>query len=355
MAALTRLGEKLKDTLRTPAEMLDSTDRRQRLAAVPIVREMPPSEGVPLLRRLVADLDPEVRHAGVDAIEGVVAKDRDQAIMLYKPLVGDADPVVRSKASGQLSRLVKPPDPLATRPVGDPPTEVKVAAGQATAAAAEAKLATEAFDALATDLVEAMAPARDGTGIKPVEDLATSLGEAAAKLEALAARVEAAAKAASDAAGANPLPNAAKLVNDAKALAQDTRGDATMVRGKMAVAADKVRTWVRGQTGDVPILIAAAEAAIAAGDLVGAKHNLDKAAELLKTSGAKNANLDYTSAQLYDQMADHTQDRAAKRKLLNQAKDAYQRFSNTGMGPRVQRSNDRVTEIVDETKALAPP
>ncbi len=111
MAALVELGEKPAGKARTPAEMLDSADPRLRLAAVAVVRAMPVNEGVPLLRRLVADLDPDVRRAGVDAIAGVVPEARDQAIKLYKRLVGDADPAVRSKASGQLSRLVPPPPP----------------------------------------------------------------------------------------------------------------------------------------------------------------------------------------------------------------------------------------------------
>ncbi|HWO24483.1 MAG TPA: HEAT repeat domain-containing protein [Kofleriaceae bacterium] len=112
MAALLKFDEKLAGKARTPAEMLDSADPKLRLAAVSVVRAMPVNEGVPLLRRLVADLDPDVRRVGVDAIEGVVPKAKDQAIKLYKPLVGDADPVVRSKASGQLARLIPLPPSL---------------------------------------------------------------------------------------------------------------------------------------------------------------------------------------------------------------------------------------------------
>jgi HEAT repeat protein len=108
MAALLVLGEKLEGKARTPAEMLDSADPKLRLAAASVARAMPVNEGVPLLRRLVTDLDPDVRRAAVDAIEGVVPKAKDQAIKLYKPLVGDADPIVRSKASGQLARLLPP-------------------------------------------------------------------------------------------------------------------------------------------------------------------------------------------------------------------------------------------------------
>jgi hypothetical protein len=76
----------------------------------------------PLLRPLVADLDAGVRHVGADVIEGVAASDKDATLKLYKPLVNDADPVARSKASGQLARLVPPPP--AIRPVSCSPVVV---------------------------------------------------------------------------------------------------------------------------------------------------------------------------------------------------------------------------------------
>jgi hypothetical protein len=97
------------------------------------------------------------------------------------------------------------------------------------------------------------------------------------------------------------------------------------------------------------------DAAIASGDFAGARQNLDKAARQIHASGAKNASLDYSYAQLYDKTAARTQAPAAKRKLLLQAGEAYRRFANTGAGPRVQRANDRLTEIADELKELGPP
>jgi hypothetical protein len=51
-------------------------------------------------------------------------------------------------------------------------------------------------------------------------------------------------------------------------------------------------------------------------------------------------------------MAGRTQDPAARRKLLQQAEEAYRRFAETGAGPRVQRANDRLAEIADELKEL---
>jgi serine/threonine protein kinase/HEAT repeat protein len=366
MAALTRFGERLKDTVRTPAELLDSPDPKLRLAAVAAVRALPSREAVPLLRRLVADPDQDVRHAGVDAIEDVATKDKDQAIKLYKPLVGDDDPVVRSKASGQLARLVPPPQKIAAvAPVPEPPAtpappppddtlpRVQRAFDDATAAAAEAKTASEAFEALAADLATAIAaPEHD---VKHVEELAKNLDEAAAKLETVAVKIEATAKAVSEVAGASPSLEAAKLVNDASALAQGTRDTATATRGKVAQAAKKARDFITSETDDGPMLLDAARVEIASGDLSGAKQNLAKAAKLIPRASAKRAILDDLYAQLYDKMAARTQDPAAKLQLLRQAEGAYSRVEKTGAGPSVQRAKDRRTEIADDIQSLGQP
>jgi len=365
--ALIKLGEKLGDKVPTPSEMIDSTDPKVRLAAVPIIRALPSSEGVPLLRRLVADSNQDVRRAGVDAIEDVVAKDKDQAIKLYKPLVSDSDPVVRSKASGQLSRLVEPPPKAAavipvpatpdpTPAVDDTLPKVKAAADEATAAATEAKAAAGAFEALAKDIaITTATPARDDATLKHAELLATNVEEAAAKLEAVAAKVEAAAKAASDGAGASPSPDAAKLVAEANVLAKEARDAATAARGKTAGAVKQARDYVKAETGDPQMFVAAADAAIAAGNFGDAKQNLDKAAKLNRAAGTKHAGLDYSYAQLYDKMAARTKDPAAKLKLFQQAQQAYERFARTGAGSRVQRATDRAAELADEIKELGQP
>jgi hypothetical protein len=371
VAALTRLGEKLRDSLQTPADMVGSTDPKQRLAAVPIVRALPIAEKLALLRRLVADPDQDVRRAGVDAIEEVAARDKGQAIRLYRPLVDDADPVVRSKAAGQLARLVDPPrppppaPPPATPPAArpDPPPavddalpKVKLAFDAATAAAGEARAAAATFEALARELATTTAaPAHDDTTVSHVADLANRLGEAADKLETSATTAEAAAQAAADAAGDKPSPDATKLVADARGLARDARSAAGAARARVADAADRARKYVKDETRDVQVLIAVAETAIAANDFSEAKHKLDQAARLLRKSGAKNAGLDALYARLYERIAAHTRDPAAKRKLLQQEQLSYRHLAKIGVGPEVQRANERLAEIAEELKELGPP
>ncbi len=368
-AAMIRFGERITAKGQTPAEMLDSADPKRRLAAVPAVRALPPSERVPLLRRLIADPDREVRRAGVDAIETLAASpDKTPAIKLYKPLVHDADAVVRSKAAGQLARLLPPPGPApktaGTAPAPAPaPTpaapdtlpKVQAAADQATAASAEVKAQAEAVEVIAGDLATTLAgTTHNDVTIRNVEEFAKNLGQAAAKLEATATKVEEAARATADAAGASPSPDAAKLVDQARTLAQTARGKATEARTKATDAEKQAKDYRKKWTGDPQIYIAAADTAIATGDLADAQKNLDKAARMLRALGERNAGLDYSYAQLYDKKAARTQDRAEKRKLLQQAADAYQRFAKNGTGPRVQRARGRAAELAAELKALGP-
>ena len=118
---------------------------------------------------------------------------------------------------------------------------------------------------------------------------------------------------------------------------------------------DGSRAPIQAWTGDVHMFISSANAATAAGNFADAQQNLDKAARLLHKSGAKNAGIDHAYGRLYDQMAGHTRDAAAKLKLLQQAQDAYRKFARTAQGPLVQRVNDRLTEIADELKELGTP
>jgi HEAT repeat protein/predicted Ser/Thr protein kinase len=376
-AALLKLGEKLTQKAQTPEQMIESTDAKLRLAVVPIVREMPPAESVPLLRRLVADPDQDVRRASVEAIEGVAAKDKGQAIKLYKPLVSDDDPVVRSKAAGQLARLVPPPPPPpplppqhptevtppsttpatpATPPADD--TKVKAAAAEAAAASAEAKTATEALDGAAADLKTALAEPPKGDAAEAIDHirgLADRMGESARKLEESAAKAEAAAKAAADDAGASPAPDAAKLVEETKAIAQRAREAATKARGRADDAARQAEKYKVLWSGDPQSYISSADAAIATGDLADARQSLEKAARLIQKTGRKAPGLDYSYAQLYDKMAARAQDPASKLKLLRQAQDAYQRFAKSGVGPRVQLAKARAAELTDDIKELGQP
>jgi len=358
LAALTRLGETIRDRLRTPADMLDSPDPRRRLAAVPLVRVLKLSEGVPLLHRLVADPDQDVRRAGVDAIEDVVTKDRDQAIKLYKPLVSNADPVVRSKASGQLARLVVAPLKLAVAapsPADDILPQVKLKFEDVTAAVNDTKATMAELDTLARELAKATAvPARDDMAVAHVAELARDLHAAAVKVEDSVTSADAAAKAASEAAGISPSHDAAKIIADAIALARTARSAVTAAHDKAVEADAKARNYVKDETRDAQILIAVAETAIASGDFLEAKQKLDQAAKVIHRSGATSTSIDLLYGRLYQQMAARTRDPVARRKLLEQEVNAYYRIAKTGTGPDVQRANDRLIELADEIKKLGP-
>jgi hypothetical protein len=187
-----------------------------------------------------------------------------------------------------------------------------------------------------------------------VAALAKDLDEAAAKVEAAADTTEAAARTVSEAAGASPSPAAAQLVADAAALARTARGAATAAHNKRVEAGDKASKYVKDETRDAQIVIAAAETAIASGNFVEAKQKLDQAAKAIRRSGARSSSLDALYGRLYQQMAARIRDPDARRKLLEQEVNAYRHLAKTGSGPEVQRANDRLAELADEIKQLGP-
>ena len=367
--ALIELGEKPANAP-SPADMIESPDANIRLAAIPIIKELPVSEAAPLLRRLVTDSNSDVRRAGVDAIERVASKDKDAAIKLYKPLLNDEDAVVRSKAAGQLSRLVPPPPPQTAAvtpppaaPVAAPPApvdealpKVQAAEGDTLTAANDTKTAAAAFDDAAKVLTTAIGqPAKEDTAVKAVEDLATGLDTSAKAVDAAALRAETAAKLAVSSAGATPSPESAKLISDAQAAATAARTAATAARSKADALMKKAGEYAKSETEDPAMFVSAADAAIATGSLSEAKHDLDKAAAAQRATHTKTNGIDYSYAQLYDKMAHREKDPAAKLKLLQQAKQSYEAFARTGSGSRVQRATDRASELADDIKELGAP
>jgi HEAT repeat protein len=363
LAALTRLGQKVEEAKLSPDEMISSPDPQQRLAAVPVVKAMPVAERVPLLRRLVADPNEEVRRAGVDAIEGVVTDDTDQAIKLYKPLVNNADVVVRSKASGQLAKLkvavavndaAKPAQP--TEPaVAPPPPPVDDTLPRAQQAAAGATAAIEELKAASAALQKAIDEAAD---LKKNADERDDLEDAAGKLRSeLKGKREAldAAMARLDAAEgelkgiATPSADAKKLIDAGLAALQGGRSGVGALGGK----SDEARASLDklGKSELAPLLVAA-RLALSSGDLAAAQANLSKASKALRDSGDKDPTLDFLYGQLYDARADNAADGPGKKKLQQQARDSFKRFlsARAGSARDKKQATDSVKRLEDELK-----
>jgi HEAT repeat protein len=358
LAALRRFGEAFTRPERKPSDLLGSADPAQRLAVVPVVRVMPGGEAVPLLRRLVADADPDVRRAGVDAIETL--KDKEQAVRLYKPLVEDGDPLIRCRAAGQLSRLV-PPVPVAHAEAapGTDPARARAAEALSSTKIAANEVTTE-IDGMEQMLAElsgtmAATPAPGDVPTDRVKHLAASIGEAQTRAEAALARAEAAARAAADAAGPSPPPGTASLVDEAAASARRTR-EALAVAGQKATAAvRKAGDFIADWTGDAQLDIDTANAKIDTGNFAEARRLLDKATRELRKSGNKSPGLDFAYAQLFDKMAIEAESPADKQKLLQEAADAYRRVVKIGGGRFARVAKERLAKIPDEISGLGTP
>ena len=334
--------------------MLDSPDPKVRLAAIPAIAELPPAEAAPLLRRLVADPDPDVRRAGVDAIEHLVPKDKDEAIKLYKPLVTDADAGRAIKSSRrQLSRLVEPPPTAAASatPPPAPPSRRLAAEGQGRVRRCRrgsrrgARPRPTAVDALvATSRRQTAQPANDDAAVKQVEQLATD--DRRRRRRPPSRRRGRRRDGREDrrrprpARARRPMPPRSSPTRRPRRRTRATA--ATDARTKSDAAAKKARDYAKAETDDPQMYVAAADAAIATGNLADAKHDLDKAAPC--HGGEERAAIDYSYAPALRQDGDREKDPAAKRKLLEQAKQAYETFARTGSRlarPARHRSRDR--------------
>ncbi|MEZ4360292.1 MAG: HEAT repeat domain-containing protein [Kofleriaceae bacterium] len=370
LAALARLGETAA-AKRSPEELINSADPALRLAAVPALRVLPVDQAVPLLRRLVADSDQSVRRAAVDSVEVVAAKDQGAAIKLYKPLVRDADDVVRAKASAQLARLTPPVPPPPPPPpmdkgvkvVGDPPPPpptadpklpaVQLAHTAATAAHGEATAALEELHRLVAELERATkATTADEDDVEKVRELQRALEAQPETVERAILRLKAASKDASEVAGRPASAEALKLIDDARALEQRARSAADSARGEVDDASKRAKGFIDTWKGDVQRWLDDAKISLDLGELDGAQKTLRKADKQVRATGKKNVALEELLARLYDARADAAADAAGKRKYLQQARKAHQNVASLAGGTRAQRAKARLAAIDQELASL---
>jgi HEAT repeat protein len=370
LAALARFGAQLRGLARSPTDMVDSPDPRQRLAAVPAVRALSVAERVPLLRRLVADPDLEVRRAAVDAIEDVATKDKEpeHAVRLYRPLVRDPDPIVRSKASGQLSRWSPPPPPAGRRreviPVRTLDQETKIEAGlkekatEASLIAAEVTTTKLAVEKLAAEIEASISvDTPDEPELQRVKQLQRDLKEKQDKLEAAEKKTWVIATNAGDLAGTGVGAGAtvAATLANVRRIASDTRTTREAVASKVVQIQTQADEFRKINTPDIQILLDRAKVLIDQDNIRAAGAKLAQAAKLAHRAGAKSPRLDELHAELYVRMARDAGDPAQKRAHLERAAEAYRRIVATSTGRRAQVASDHLDEIVQELDSSVQP
>ncbi|MCA9677910.1 MAG: hypothetical protein KC464_22995, partial [Myxococcales bacterium] len=115
---------------------------------------------------------------------------------------------------------------------------------------------------------------------------------------------------------------------------------------------EKADAYASAETGDVNILISAANTSIASGKLSEAKRDLDKAAKQIEESGEKVPAIKYSYARLYDAMAKRAKSPEERIGLLEKAQQQYDAFAATGAGAKVARARERSDEITEEIAEL---
>jgi serine/threonine protein kinase/HEAT repeat protein len=361
LAALARFGHLLTDLARRTADMIEDPDPRQRLAAIPAVRALAVAQRLPVLRRLLVDPDVEVRRTAVDAIEDLATRDKEpeQAARLCRPLVSDADEVVRARASGQLSRI-RPKAPaagtkLATPVPADPAADARLEQAiaqrlaEATAAAAEVSAAREAVDRIASDVEPIIGlAAADEVTVQRAKQLQIQLKEATARLDAAASKVAAITTAAGDLAGASPPAAAGKRLADVRRLANDARLQKHTTAARVSTLQSGLEEFRKNWTPGLQLLLDSAKLRIDQGDLAVATAKLAEAARLVRRAGTQSPRLDDLYAELYIGMARNTENPADKRAHLRRAEEIYRRIAQTATGPRAQDAAEHLKAIGEE-------
>jgi hypothetical protein len=287
---------------------------------------------------------------------------------LYKPLLQDEDALVRTKVSGQLARLVKPPQSVVVAaavgagPAAAPPTaavaDPKLPAVQreldkAKAAAADAELAVRELKRLAAELDKAAsATSGDDAAVAEVKALREQLDQQPGKIAEAVKRLSAASRAAFDAAGVPPSPQAAPLIDEARALEQQQKAGETGLDALVQDSGKRAAKFVDQWSVDAQPLLDDAKLSLELGDLDAAGKSLARAAKRVRASGGKNEMFEELSARYYEARADAAGDTADKRKLLQQAQAAYRNVVKLASGSRAQRARARATALDAEIRAL---
>src|SRR5262249_37811433 len=194
--------------------------------------------------------------------------------------------------------------------------------------------------------------ARDDAAVKAMEGLVHACVETATQAGVVRGRVDAAVTRAEIAAGDKPPPDAVRVLESARKTAADARAVLDAAGSSAEEAARRGRSWIQSETGDATTFLAAAEAALAAGNLGEARRALDRADNLLRAARKDRAPVKYGFAQLHDKLAGREKQPAARLALLKKAKAYYDEFAARGGGPRVAAAKERSQELADEIRQL---
>ena len=347
----------------SPGELLASPDAQARVGAAHELAALPWTEARPLVRRMLADPDARVRARALDVVEAGEATQRADAIKLYKLTVDDLDGGIRARARARLARMAPVTQTAAVTPAPTPapvPTPVPVdtravdaAAAEVAAARDKAMEATRELEAITAEVTLAVAqPADDDRAIRKVKDLARSARTVRDRVKAASDKATAAAVVAEQAARATPSPEATERATQAKAFAAEVAQlskDAVAASDKLDAQADD---YASSETGDVEVLVAAADTAIASGKLSDAKRDLDKASDQAEASGESYPAIKWSYGRLYDAMAKRARSPDEKIRLYEKAKASYDAFAARGTGTKVARARERSEELVEELAEL---
>ena len=356
-AAMLRFGVTPDNSLVSPAELLDSTDPKVRLAALDAIAALQWKDAAPLLRRAIADTNLDVRRNAVDRLAGFSDRHRRDVLRLYRSLTRNRDRVTRAKAQSQIARLelgstktgssqVKPSGDLA---------KLRQARDRVVSARGKLDRAQEKLASLVDKIKRATArPAKDEDDVDRVEDMAKEIEKAVAVVKSAREDLQAGAREAAIASRGLDGDDAKALNAEIAAQSRDASVAVREAINQGRRARRRAKDYAELETADPEIYLTSAKTAMATGKLSAAKRDLRKAEKLFKARGKVKAEVFFAYGDLYARLARSASSDDKKRKNLKRAISYYDRFASSGSGFRVAQAKERRAELATELAALEP-
>jgi serine/threonine-protein kinase len=344
-----------------PKQLLASGDLEERLAALGVIKALDWQSARPLLRLAANDGDARIKRAAIDAVRPFEQDNRAGVVRFYKGFVDDLDEVVGNRVRGRLAELIERPKTASAPAPAPAPTPaspapdldgVRGAVTAATEARAAHDRAARAVEAVAAEIEAATnKPAAAEDDIDAVEKLGGKLDRAVAALARQRSELSRAVKEVVDAAAAISGADTSALVAEANK-AGDVESAAAVLAKKVADRETAIKRYVKSETADPAVYLAAADAAIATGKLASARRDLLKAEKIYKQRGRVDPQLYFSKGRLYDKMAIRESDKARQINHFKQARANYDRFAGRGSGRRHAQAKARSAEIAEELESL---
>lgn len=345
--------------------LLDEPEPAVRAQAVATIAELASPVARTLLPRALADHDPQVRQAALDAVAVIARAEPKAAAHMLKKAIRDGDPALKAKAQAQLAEM-RPKSAASQSPrVVDPlpddrpdfdPAELNSEYERAHEMYRQLEAARVDVEKRGRDIATATdARIRNSGQVDELEAEGRKLERAQRQMAGLYAQLTAAVNEVHRRARSAPKDDTEIAAWVAEADDWRARSGEQLDRASRITrdTLDKLRGFVQAERsvhGD--ICMRGADTSLARGKLSSARDDLECAERIARKSPEYNPRLHYLWGLYYDERAQKSSRTRSKKRSLRKAMERYQRFVEVGDGFLVEQVRARHAELSGQMQAL---